>query len=102
MARYSARMIIVSGWIQVEPAARASYLEGCIEVVVAARAAPGCIDFHLSADPIDSGRINVFEQWASIAAVEAFRGSGPSDDQQDLVLGAHVEQHEVASSIALT
>ena len=88
--------------IRVESAARASYLGGCVDVVVAARAAPGCIDFHLSADPIEPGRINVFEQWATVAAVEAFRGSGPSDDQQDLVLGAHVEQHEVASTIALT
>ena len=95
-------MNIVAGWIQVEPAARASYLESCVDVVVAARAAPGCIDFHLAADPIEPGRINVFEQWASVDAVEAFRGSGPSDDQQDLILAAHVEQHEVASSISLT
>jgi quinol monooxygenase YgiN len=95
-------MVIVSGWIQVEPAARASYLEGCVDVVVAARAAPGCIDFHLAADPIEPGRINVFEQWASVAAVESFRGSGPSDDQQGLILAAHVEQHEIASSISLS
>lgn len=95
-------MIIVAGWIRVEPAARASYLDGCVAVVVAARAAPGCIDFHLAADPIEPGRINVFEQWASVAAVESFRGSGPSDGQQGLILAAHVEQHEVASSISLT
>src|SRR4051812_41736424 len=72
---------IVSGIIRVDEAERDRYLAGCLEVVVAARAREGCIDFHISADPIESDRINVYEQWESVAAVEAFRGSGPSDEQ---------------------
>ncbi|MEM1334468.1 MAG: antibiotic biosynthesis monooxygenase family protein [Actinomycetota bacterium] len=94
-------MIIVSGSLEVDPGARASYLEGCREVIRAARAAEGCLDFHISADPIEMGRVNVFEQWESPEAVEAFRGSGPSDDQQAAILGANVEQHEVARTISL-
>ena len=69
---------------------------------MAARAAEGCIDFHLSADPLDDERINVFEQWDSVDAVEKFRGSGPSDDQQAMITGAHVEQHEIATTIPLS
>ena len=37
----------------------------------------------------------------SAAAVEAFRGSGPSDDQGAAIRSAAVFQHEVASSEAL-
>ncbi|WP_420453643.1 putative quinol monooxygenase [Ilumatobacter sp.] len=95
-------MIIVSGFLKVDPDERASYLEGCRQVVQAARASDGCIDFHLSADPLEADRINIFEQWESTEAVEAFRGSGPSDDQQAAILDAKVSQHEVAASTSLT
>lgn len=91
-------MIIVSGRIHVDPAERASYLEGCSEVIELARAAPGCLDFHLSADPVEPDRINVYEQWESVADVEAFRGSGPSSEQTAAIREAHVVQHEIASS----
>ena len=95
-------MIIVSGWLRVEQADRARYLDGCREVIVAARVSEGCLDFHLSADPIEADRINVYEQWDSVEAVEAFRGSGPSDDQGAAVLDADVAQHEIAESQSLS
>lgn len=94
-------MLIVAGPLHVEPSAREAYLATCLEVIRAARAAPGCLDFHLSADPLEPGRINVYERWASLADVEAFRGSGPSDEQQAEILGAEVEQHEIASTTRL-
>ena len=93
--------IIVSGWIRVDESARDDYLAGCHEVIVAARSSEGCMDFHLSADPIEPDRINVYEQWQSVAAVEAFRGSGPSDDQSASIRDASMWQHEVASSTRL-
>jgi quinol monooxygenase YgiN len=94
-------MVIVSGHLRVDPAQRDAYIEGCREVVVAARAAEGCLDFHLSPDPLEPDRINVYEQWDSAAAVEAFRGAGPDGDQATEVLAAAVDQHEVASSVRL-
>lgn len=95
-------MIIVSGFLKVDPGQRTEYLDSCDEVIRAARSAPGCLDFHLSADLIEADRINIFEQWESVESVEAFRGSGPSDDQQSIITGANVMQHEIASSISLT
>ncbi len=92
------RVIIVSGSIHVDQAERDSYLQGCRDLMVAARATEGCLDFHLSADPIEPDRINVYEQWVSVEAVEAFRGSGPSADQTAAIRDANVSQHEVASS----
>jgi len=94
--------VIVSGWLRVAPDARDHYLAGCRSVVEVARDAPGCLDFHVSADPIDDGRINVFERWRDEASVEAFRGAGPSPAQQGAILDARIEQHVVASSTPLT
>jgi hypothetical protein len=56
----------------------------------------------MSADLVDADRINIFEQWDSAEAVEQFRGSGPSDDQQAVITGAHVVQHTVTDTVALT
>jgi quinol monooxygenase YgiN len=95
-------MIIVSGFLTVDADQRAAYLDASHEVIRAARAASGCLDFHLSADPIEADRINVFEQWESVESVEAFRGSGPSGNPQANVIRASVMQHEIASSISLT
>ena len=91
-------MIIVSGHLVVAAAERAGYLAGCKDVIRQARQAQGCVDFHLSPDPLEPDRINVFEQWESREAVEAFRGAGPSDDQQAAIRDAEVFQHDVASS----
>ncbi|MDW3216746.1 MAG: antibiotic biosynthesis monooxygenase family protein [Ilumatobacteraceae bacterium] len=95
-------MIIVAGFLRVDPDQRTSYLEDCEGVIRAGRAAAGCIDFHLSADPLESDRINIFERWDSAESVETFRGSGPSEDQQATITEANVLQHEIASTISLT
>ena len=95
-------MIIVSGWLRLDVGMRRQYLEGCLPVVEAARQAPGCLDFHLSADPIEDDRINVFERWEDVESVERFRGDGPADHQQAAILDARVDQHEIASTTSLT
>ena len=94
-------MIIVAGHLTVAPDRRNAFLADAVTVITAARDAPGCIDFHLSADPIDPARINIFEHWDSTDAVESFRGSGPSSDQQAAILSANVHQHTIAGSIRL-
>lgn len=91
-------MIIVAGRIHVDAIARSAYLEESLEVITLARAAAGCLDFHMSADPIEADRINVYERWESPAAAEAFRASGPSADQAAPIREAEVDQHEVSSS----
>lgn len=92
-------MIIVAGYLKTDD--RRSYLEGCEEVVRQARVACGCLDFALSPDPVDPARINVFERWASVTDLEAFRGSGPDGDQTVQILKADVRQFEVTSSVTL-
>lgn len=89
-------MVIVAGHITVEPAQRDAYIAGCVGVVEQARAAAGCLDFAITADSVDPGRVDIFERWESQAAVDAFRGSGPSDDQGAAMLSAAVAEYDVA------
>jgi quinol monooxygenase YgiN len=89
-------MVIVAGHITVEPQQRESYIAGCVSVVEQARGSAGCLDFAISADLIDPGRINVFERWELQAAVDTFRGSGPSDEQGADMLSASVAEYDVA------
>jgi quinol monooxygenase YgiN len=94
-------MVIVAGHIVVDPQERDGYLSGCVEVVRQARRAAGCLDFALSADLVDPGRVNIFERWESQAAVEAFRGTGPSDEQGGAIRAASVAEYDVEGERSL-
>ena len=89
-------MIVVAGSLRLDPADRAAFLVGCVEVVRLARATDGCLDFALSPDLVDDGRVNVFELWATPAALQAFRGSGPSEEQTQVILAYDVAEYVVA------
>lgn len=89
-------MIIVAGHLTVAPEQRESYLAGCVSIVEQARRAPGCLDYAITADLVDSGRIAIFERWESQAAVETFRSTGPSDEQGAMILAASVAEYDVA------
>ena len=95
-------MVIVAGHIVVDPEQRESYLAGCVTVVEQARRALGCLDFAITGDLLDPGRIDIFERWESQEAVEAFRGSGPSEGQGAAMLSASVAEYDVADVRSLT
>jgi quinol monooxygenase YgiN len=94
-------VVIVAGHIVVDPEQRDGYLSACVEVVHQARRAPGCLDFSLSADLLEPGRVNILERWDSQAAVEAFRGSGPSDEQGAVIRAASVAEYDVGDERSL-
>lgn len=95
-------MVIVAGHIVVDPQQRESYLAGCVGVVEQARRARGCLDFAITADLVDAGRVNVFERWESRVDVEAFRGSGPDSEQAAAMLSASVAEYDVADVRSLS
>jgi quinol monooxygenase YgiN len=95
-------VVIVAGHVVVDPEQRDDYLSECVEVVRQARRTPGCLDFALSADPLEPGRVNIFERWESQAAVEAFRGGGPSAGQRAAILSASVAEYDVGDERTLT
>jgi quinol monooxygenase YgiN len=86
-------MLIVAGHLIVDHEERAAYLEECREVVELARRTPGCLDYALSADVVDPRRINVFERWESLDALEEFRGDGVQGEQTAAILAAHVSEY---------
>ena len=95
-------MVIVAGHLIVDPDERDAYLDGCREVVDLARRTDGCLDFAISADLVDPSRVNLYEQWASTEAVEAFRGDGPSGDQQAAIRSASVAEYGAVEERVLT
>lgn len=89
-------MVIVAGHITVEPQQRESYLAGCVSIVKQARRAAGCLDFAITADLIDPGRVNIYERWESQAAVKTFRRSGRSNKRLPARLSASVAEYDIA------
>jgi len=52
----------------------------------------------VAADPLDTGRVNVYEEWDVPAALEAFRGDGPGPDLTTMIVSADVSMHEITST----
>lgn len=88
-------MLIIAGWLEVPTEARDRYLADHRSVVAGARAAEGCLDFCLAADPLEPSRIQVFERWHSAEELEDFRGTGPDADIATTILDADVRRYHV-------
>ena len=93
--------IIVSGTLHVDPGQRDAYLRARVPILEHARRAPGCLDFSLTADLLDPGRVNVYERWRSKDDLLAYRsGGGPHLDDSIAVAAADVELHHISASEA--
>jgi quinol monooxygenase YgiN len=64
-------MIIVAGSIEVDPAERARFLASRLEVMQRSRAEEGCLEYSFCADPLEAGRVVLFERWASQQSLDA-------------------------------
>ena len=89
-------MIIVSGRIYVDPGRRQEFVASSAVAVALARETEGCLDFVVAADPLDADRVNVYEEWESEEALQAFRSDGPGDDLSAVIRRADVHQREVS------
>jgi heme-degrading monooxygenase HmoA len=90
-------VLIISGYLVISPTDRNAYVEECVAVVEAALAAPGCLDFSVTADSRDPSRVRVYERWESEPQLLAFRGSGPSNGQEAAIVAAEVRRYGVSS-----
>ncbi len=64
-------MVIVGGSFQVEPDQREEFLAGRRDAIRAARAEAGCLEYAVTADPIEADRVVLYERWADQAALDA-------------------------------
>jgi quinol monooxygenase YgiN len=90
-------VLIIAGYLIVARADRNAYVAECVATVEAARVAPGCLDYSITADTVNPDRIIIYERWESEHELLAFRGSGPSDDQQAAILDADVKRYSISS-----
>jgi quinol monooxygenase YgiN len=90
-------MLIVAGKLYVHPEERDRWVAAHDAVTRTARAQPGCLDLHLSADPLEAGRINLYEQWESEQALETWRKVADPPPKPE-ILAADVQIHHISSS----
>lgn len=78
-------MIIVAGHIVTKPGRRADFVAASRAAMVAARRAPGCRDFVITADPLAPDRVHIYEAWNDENSLSNFRGNGPDSELSDLM-----------------
>jgi quinol monooxygenase YgiN len=67
-------MIIIAGYSRVKDAIeRDAGVASFAAMVERARQQDGCLDFSISADPLDPERVNLFECWRDREALDAWR-----------------------------
>ena len=59
--------VVISGEIDLDPAARDQALRDAVPLIAAALAEKGCVHYAWSADLSRPGRVNVFEEWETEA-----------------------------------
>lgn len=88
--------IIVGGKLYIAEDKRDEFIQRSCEAVEQARANGQCVDFAVSADPLEPNRVNIFEAWVSKEALAKFRGEGPDDGLSELINGAEVAEYQVS------
>ncbi|GAA2102471.1 antibiotic biosynthesis monooxygenase [Streptomyces albiaxialis] len=88
--------VIVAGAVYVAPEERDRFVAGHQEIVARARAHPGCLDVSISPDPLDPGRVNIYEYWDSVETLDAWRAISPVPAVSISLKSDQVLKHEVA------
>jgi quinol monooxygenase YgiN len=65
------QVVIVGGSFEVEPDQREAFLAGRRDAITTARAEAGCLEYAVTADPIEPGRVVLYERWADQASLDA-------------------------------
>lgn len=91
-------MWIIAGHVTVDHDQRDAYIEAHRDLVRRARQAPGCLDLAITADPVEPGRVYMYERWESWAAIEAWRERANAPDTGIEMRDVEVTAFEVARS----
>jgi quinol monooxygenase YgiN len=98
--RRSDEVIIVAGHFAVDPGQREQFLRSRLDVTRTSRSEAGCIAYAFSPDPLDPGRVLLFERWEDKAALAghlaALRQRPRPQDSVD-VLESEIRQYEISA-----
>jgi quinol monooxygenase YgiN len=64
-------VVIVAGSFEFEPNQRDEFLAGRLDGMRTSRAEAGCLEYTMSADPVEPNRAVLFERWADQASLDA-------------------------------
>lgn len=73
-------MVIIAGHSIIDVGERDRCVEAFHDLVERCRAADGCVDAAVSADPIDPRRFNTLEVWESAEAIDRWRAVADGPD----------------------
>src|SRR5690349_11884521 len=90
--------VIVAGKVYVDPEVRDRYVEGHQVIVERARVYPGCLDVSISPDPLEAGRVNIFEHFESEEVLDAWRAISPAPTFTAEIRDVEVLKHRIARS----
>ena len=95
-------MLIIAGTFEVDPARRAQFIADREAGMREARAEAGCIDYVLSPDPLEAGRVYLFERWESkehlAPHLARMRESQPAAPDAVPILSADLLQYKIAAT----
>ena len=64
-------MVIVGGRFEMDPEQREAFLAERHEMMRTSRGEDGCLEYTFAADPLEPGRVVLFELWESQTALDA-------------------------------
>lgn len=88
--------VVVGGNLRIAVGKRDEFIQRSLDAIEQARADGNCVDFSVSADPLDPDRVNIFEAWISTEALNQFRGKGPDKGLSELIESADVAEYTVS------
>jgi quinol monooxygenase YgiN len=98
-------VLIVAGMFEVEPDRRQEFLTDREDSMRKSRAEPGCLEYVMSADPIDPGRVVLLERWADQQSLDvhlsAMQGAPPPPAEGVALKSAVVTVYDVSGERSL-
>jgi hypothetical protein len=93
-------MLIIAGYFDVDPAQRDQYLRDRWEGTKLSRAEDGCLAYAFSPDPVEPGRVLLYERWETKEALTAHIALLPNRPRPTTSIepiASEVLQYEISS-----
>lgn len=91
-------MLIIAGKLYIESKSREEYLTNHEDFIRRARTRPGCLDFIIAADPVEVGRVNLFERWESEESLRTWQAEAEPPKSVPQVMDEEVKKYDISAS----